>query len=506
MILSRNSLKQISSDSIEIPGEEIFLYPEKILQFGTGVLLRGLPDYFIDKANKKGLFKGRIVVVKSTETGRSDEFGRQDALYTHLVQGISEGKSIREFYINASISRVLSAVKDWKSILNCALNRELEIIISNTTEVGIELRDDDIRANPPDSFPGKLVSFLYHRYKKLGENSAPGFVIVPTELIPDNGLKLKTICFELAKKNGLENEFIEWLTRANTFCNSLVDRIVPGKPNSELKNQIENEIGYKDDLMIISESYRLWAIEADERAKNVLSFYRADEGVKIEPDITIYRELKLRLLNGVHTLSSGLAFLAGIKTVKEAMNILWLSNYIQSLMLDELAPAIPYAISKEESRKFGMQVLDRFRNPGIEHEWINITLQYSSKMRMRNIPLLLNYYKIFGKVPQLLAKGFAAYLLFSRPVKKQEGNYRGEWNGILYPVRDDKVDIFFKVWNSNNPNKVVDLILANENLWGSDLSTLSGFADAVKSDLQFLMNSRVEEWRDEFNNCIEKKS
>ncbi len=51
MILSRDTLKNILVANIEIPSKATFELPEKVLQFGTGVLLRALPDYFINKAN-----------------------------------------------------------------------------------------------------------------------------------------------------------------------------------------------------------------------------------------------------------------------------------------------------------------------------------------------------------------------------------------------------------------------------------------------------------------------
>ena len=82
MNLSKYTLKNISRENVIVPGEEIFELPEKVLQFGTGVLLRGLPDYFIDKANRKGIFNGRIVMVKSTAKGDASAFEQQDGLYT----------------------------------------------------------------------------------------------------------------------------------------------------------------------------------------------------------------------------------------------------------------------------------------------------------------------------------------------------------------------------------------------------------------------------------------
>ena len=179
----------------------------------------------------------------------------------------------------------------------------MQVIISNTTEVGIQLVNDDIRKHPPVSFPGKLLAFLYERFQAFGGSAHSGMVIIPTELISDNGKKLESIVLELAHLNGLEEEFIEWLENHNRFCNSLVDRIVPGKPDAEILSSIEKELGYSDQLLIMSEVYRLWAIEGDEEVKNILSFANVNEGVIIETDITIYKELKLRLLNGTLTLS-----------------------------------------------------------------------------------------------------------------------------------------------------------------------------------------------------------
>ena len=155
MLLSKYNLKNINAGKAVAPDQALFDLPEKVLQFGTGVLLRGLPDYFIDKANKQGIFNGRVVVVKSTDGGDADVFEKQDGLYTICVRGIENGIKQQENIICAAISRVLSAKNDWNKILECAHNPQLKIIISNTTEVGIELVQDDIRRYPPVSFPGK---------------------------------------------------------------------------------------------------------------------------------------------------------------------------------------------------------------------------------------------------------------------------------------------------------------------------------------------------------------
>jgi tagaturonate reductase len=478
MILSKDNLKFIATDKVVVPHSEIFLLPEKVLQFGTGVLLRGLPDYFIDKANRKGIFNGRVVVVKSTG-GNTAEFDQQDALYTLCVRGIENGIPVTENIVSSAISRVVAAEKDWQSILALATTEDLQVVVSNTTEVGIQYVEESIQANPPTSFPAKLLAVLHQRYQAFNGDRNKGLVIVATELIPDNGSKLREIVLQLAQHNQLDAAFISWLSEANTFCNSLVDRIVPGKPDEAIASALQDELGYQDTLLSMTEPYRLWAIEGDEKVAKVLSFAKADEGVVIAEDIEIYRELKVRLLNGTHTLSSGIAFLLGIDTVKNAMSNELMSNYIETLMATEIGPAIPYDVSKEQTEAFANTVKDRFANPSIEHFWTSIAFQYTMKMKIRIVPLLTNYYKIFNQVPAHMALGFAAYLAFSRPQRKENDLYFGLDNGASYRLNDDSAPYLFEKYSAFK-NDFVEEVLADKNIWGVDLTQLTGFIAEVK--------------------------
>ena len=490
MILSRYNLKNISAQDVVTPAESVFDLPEKVLQFGTGVLLRGLPDYFIDKANRQGVFNGRVVVVKSTDSD-STAFDKQDGLYTLCVRGLDGGKTVEENIVNSSISRVLSAKDEWSEILQCAHNPNMQIIISNTTEVGIQLVQDDIHRLPPVSFPGKLLAFLLERYKAFDGSRQSGMVIVPTELILDNGKKLESIVLELAHLNGLDDTFIQWLENCNYFCSSLVDRIVPGKPDNGIREQLEKQFGYKDELLTMSEVYRLWAIEGGEHIKSVLTFASVDEGVVIAPDINLFRELKLRMLNGTHTLSCGLAYLAGFGTVKQAMDDAAMQTFISRLMLNEIATGIPYNVEHGVSQTFGRKVLDRFANPNIEHHWINITMQYTSKMKMRNVPVILKYAERINAVPENIALGFAAYLLFLKPVNKKQDKYYGEWQGKEYLIQDDFAAYFFEKWSKLTPAQLADEVLADASLWGADLSAIAGFAQAVKENMASLLEAGI---------------
>ena len=489
MKLSRYTLKNITSEKVALPENDAFELPEKVLQFGTGEFLRGQADYFIDGANKVGIFNGRIIVVKSTSKGDTATFERQDGLYTLCVRGVKDGNKIEENIICSAISRVLHAKDEWTEILKCAHIRDLQIIISNTTEVGIQLVKDDIHKHPPVSYPGKLLAFLYERYIAFQGSSNSGFVIVPTELISENGKKLESIVLELAHLNSLEDGFIEWIENSNYFCNSLVDRIVSGMPEKDIREDIELELGYSDDLLIISEPYSQWAIEGDEKIRNILSFEEADDSIIIEPNIDLHRELKLRLLNAPHSLTCGLAFLSGFDTVQHAMEDEIFSSFIEDLMRNEIAPSIPYEIDEAVKQSFISKVLDRFRNPHINHLWINITLNYTSKMRMRCIPLLMNHYKAHDSVPSLFALGFAAYLYFMKAIKQEGNEYFGEVNGEEYLIEDPYADKFYRIWKDHKVQEVVNEVLKDISIWGEDLSLQKGFGKAVENNLNSIINN-----------------
>jgi tagaturonate reductase len=465
--------------------------PDKVLQFGTGVLLRGLPDYYIDKANRKGVFNGKVIAIKSTSKGDYTVFDKQNNLYTLAIRGKRNNEEVKENYICSSLSRVIDAAAQWQSVLEQASNPELQIIISNTTEAGIVLVEESIHQSPPASFPAKLTAFLYKRFQLTAGAKECGLIIIPTELIPGNGDLLSSFVFELAHINQLPFEFLEWLENHVVFCNSLVDRIVPGLPSASEKCAIESELGYKDDLMVMAEPYSLWAIEGDESVKKVLSFAECDSNVKIVPDISLYRELKLRLLNATHTLSCGYAVLSGIETVKDAMENNCMASFIENVMKDEVSKTIDKRVSNEEIASYINSVIDRFGNQYIEHKWISITMQYTTKMRMRCIPILLDYFKVFNEVPCLLAKGFAAYLLFMKSDKVENGEYYGTIGNKLYPIIDVEAVYFNAIWKQLTPEKMVAEVLSNTSLWGMDLTKLPGFGFSVQTFLLAFLNDKV---------------
>jgi tagaturonate reductase len=490
MILSKNNLSAITSNNVVKPMVNCFDLPVKVIQFGTGVLLRGLSDYIIDKANREQIFNGRIVVVKSTRQGDLKAFREQDNLYTLLIRGVENNHKKKENVICSAIAYVVSADGNWQKIIALAISPDLKVILSNTTEIGLQYVEESIHLSPPSSFPAKLLALLYKRYEHFNRNIEKKLIVIPTELLPNNGEILKEIIVQLADFNELENEFKLWLDETTFFCNSLVDRIVTGHPSSEEKIVIEGELGYSDDLMIIAEAYYLWAIEGNDAVKEILSFEKTDENIIVTADINNFRELKLRLLNGTHTLSCALAILMKFKSVGEAVDDKSFLLFMKSLMT-EIGESIPGKIDAKEAIDFSAKVLDRFRNPYIKHLWVNISQQYTIKMKTRVIPIIVESAKRFNKVSRAITIGFAAYLVFMRS-QKIGAEYKGEYLGDDHSVVDEKAPYFFNIWQIDGWEKL-NMKLKNDELWGYDLSLLTGFSAAVRHYVKGILKGNIHQ-------------
>ena len=465
------------SGAVSLPAPSLLELPERAVQFGTGAFLRGFIEYFIDSANRSGSFDGRIVAIGSTGSGRDDVVNSQQGLYTLVTEGLENGRPVREFRLISSLSRALSASSDWKDVLELARNPDIALVFSNTTEVGIALDPDDELGEPPRSFPGKLTAFLYERARTFGYSAESGLDVIPCELIERNGDKLRGIVTELAERWNLGPQFQRWLASRVVFCNTLVDRIVPGTPSAERREELEQLIGYRDELLTICEPYRLFAIECPAESRGSLRFADADPGIILTGDIEPYRLRKVRLLNGAHTLLAPVALQCGASTVSEAMADDLVGAYLRRTMYDDLVAAL----DAPNAGSFAREVVERFANPYLAHSLFDITLHGTTKMRVRVIPSILDFAAKEGRVPELIAFGFAAFLLFLR------GDLQAERKaaGLAIPV-DGLAAKVRELWENSGddaPAAVAGKACGDEDLWGSDLRTIPHFEDSVAAHL-----------------------
>jgi tagaturonate reductase len=237
--------------------------------------------------------------------------------------------------IISSVSRGINPYSNWDEVLKVAESSDIQFVFSNTTEAGLTYLEEAYdEQKSPLSFPGKVTAFLYHRYKVMNEKPEAGLVLIPCELVEGNGDVLKELVLRYAKEWNMPKKFITWVNNHNQFCNTLVDRIVTGYPKDNIE-EYRDLLGYEDVLLTAGEPYHLFAIEAGEDVAERLPFHQAGLNVKWGP-ITPHRELKVRLLNGPHTMMFSVCYLAGVDTVLEAMQDPDLSEFVKSGMIEEI--------------------------------------------------------------------------------------------------------------------------------------------------------------------------
>lgn len=449
-------------------------YQVKILQFGEGNFLRCFVDWMVDIMNKKGLFQGSVVIVQPIKEGKVDLLNRQNGKYNVFLRGIKNNKLSSERYLIESVTEGINPYDDYERLLKVVENPDIRFIISNTTEAGIVFNpEDSFDLQPPLSFPGKLTAVLYHRFKYFNESNDKGFILFPCELIDFNGQKLKEIVLKLSEIWKLGDEFKNWVNQANYFCNTLVDRIVPGFPVKRAED-ITKEIGYEDKLIVDGEPFHLWVIEAPNWIESEFPAKKAGLNVLFVDNLVPFRDRKVRILNGSHTIMTPVSYLLGIETVKEAVEHPLTGNFIRETIYEEIIPNID--LSREELVEFAENTLQRFKNPFIEHYFLKISVNSISKFTTRVLPTLIKLYDRTQKLPERIVFSFACLILF----------YRAQCNGQSFELKDDEnVISFFKVnWERVDNgiislNELIKLTLENTGFWQQDLTRIHGLESKI---------------------------
>ncbi len=452
--------------------------PVKVLQFGEGNFLRGFVDYMIDIANEKGEFDGDIVLVKPIEFGTLDRFHAQESQYTVSLRGIIDGEATVQNRIVTSVTDVVAAHEEYEKYSAYAKLDTLRYIVSNTTEAGIVYDENDkLEMCPPMSFPGKLAKFLYERYKHFNGAMDKGLVMLPVELIDDNGIHLKECVLKQADNWNLEAEFKTWIEEACIFCSTLVDRIITGYPREE-DAKLWEEWGYKDELIVTGEPFALWVIECPKDISGELPLDKAGLPVIYTDNQKPYKQRKVRILNGAHTSFVLASYLAGNDIVLESMKDETVFNFMKTTIFDEVIPTL--TLPKQDLVDFAEAVITRFNNPYVKHALLSISLNSVSKWRARCMPSFLGYIELNKELPKCLTFSLAALMAFYKGTEIRDKALIGHRDGQEYNIMDDMAVLEFFAANSEKPTKeFAAAFLSNEDFFGQDLTKIEGLVDVI---------------------------
>lgn len=450
--------------------------PERVIQFGEGNFLRAFVDWIISQINERTDFNGSVVVVQPIEKGLVDMLNSQDGLYHVNLQGMEKGQTVNSYRLIDVVSRAINPYRDFDDYEKLAELPDVRFVVSNTTEAGIAF-DASCRLSdrPASSYPGKLTQLLYHRFRYFNGDPHKGLIIMPCELIFQNGHVLKKTIEQYIDLWNLGDEFRTWFETACRVYATLVDRIVPGFPKKEI-DEIQRKLQYQDRMVVQGEAFHLWVIEAPEELEQEFPAGKAGLNVLFVPSEAPYHARKVTLLNGPHTVLAPVAFLSGIDIVRDACQHPVVGAYVRRVMFDELMETLD--LPKPELMQFAEDVLERFNNPFVDHQVTSIMLNSFSKFATRDLPGLKVYLQRKGRLPEGIVMGLAAILTYYK------GGVRAD--SVAYSPNDlpEIISFMQELWAAGDIRKLAEQVLAADWIWHENLNEIPQLTDRLVYYLQ----------------------
>jgi len=430
----------------------------EILQYGEGNFLRCFAEYKLQKAKNRGAFCGTVAMVSPRSGVQIPLFEAQNNRYTIIIRGLKDGAPVEEVLPVNVVAHTVHPATSFARYRAAYLPEGLKLVISNTTEAGIVTDPSDTPEGTEGTFPAKVTRMLYDRYMTLGADS--GLDFLPCELIERNGEELKKCVLWYAEAWNLGAEFYTFVQANNRFYNTLVDRIVTGFPKGN-PAEYYSLAGWEDKLLTVGEPYFLWVIEGD---SSLAAHYPwlDDPEIVFAPSLHPYRERKVRILNGLHTMGVPVALLAGVATVGEAVKTPAIRSFWERCAKEEIMPSLD--LPQREKEAYLKQIFDRFSNPSISHAFRSIALNSISKWKTRVLPALKDYAAKNGTPPRGLTFSLAALL----SLYKKDPAVISDAAGIrevferAVPLREQ-----------------TDGILKDASWWGESLAEIKGLSQMI---------------------------
>lgn len=447
----------------------------KILQYGEGNFLRTFADVYFDTLNKNGRGEYEVNIVKPIPFGNLKPFEEQKNRYRIVLRGMENGKPVENIYRVDSVRRAIDPFVDYEAYISLAREKDLKIIVSNTTEAGICYRAEDrLEDFERITYPAKLTKFLFERF----QTGLEGVYLLPVELIDNNADELKKCVDRYIELWRLPQAFKKWNDENNFYCNTLVDRIVSGYPrDEETRTRLETLIGERDALLSVGEPFGLWAIEKKGDISNYIREGMYNVEVVLTNDIGYYKKRKVRVLNGSHTNLVGAGLVLGATTVYDCMADEKLSSFAENVLREEIIPYVSKDVAATAA--FADSVKERFKNPFLNHRLTSIALNCISKWKARVLPSFKDYYFDRGKLAPYLTIGFSYLMALYVSVQKQGDRYVSKLEDRMIELNDDVSYLEYFA-----DGKSIVGFMSDKNVWGEDLTNYEGFAETVLSNVE----------------------
>ncbi|WP_308364014.1 MULTISPECIES: mannitol dehydrogenase family protein [unclassified Microbulbifer] len=479
-VLNSHTLTDMS-ESVTTPGYDRGQIGTGIVHLGIGAFHRAHQAWYTEQVLEDGSDWGIVAASLRSPTVR-DQLAPQNYLYS-LVEKSNDGEKVR---VIGCVQDVYVAPESPRALLDAMTQEGVRIVSLTITEKGychhpssgeLNLQHPDIQhdlANP--QAPKSALGFIVYALRERMQKGLPGFTLLSCDNLPSNGKVLQRVLFQFADQ--LEPEFAAWV-RENTRCPcTMVDRIVPATTDSD-RDALEELLGVRDNAAVMAEPFSQWVVE-DNFLRGRPAWEKA--GATFVDDVEVFELIKLRLLNGCHSLLAYSGYLAGFETVADVMQEPAFAALAERFLADEASAAVE-APADFDLAAYRGQLLERFANRALKHRTWQIAMDGSQKIPQRWLGTLRHQLQNGGSI-ELLCLALACWI---RYVSAEDD--AGKPIEVSDPLAQELKALCDA--NAGNPRELATAFLGFAPVFGEDLQKSEALQQALTAQLELLAKQGV---------------
>lgn len=467
--LSNQTLAQLPDD-IKKPRYDRMKLKAGLVHLGIGAFHRAHQAFYTDAVLNQFGGSWGIIGCSLRSAGVREQLEPQDGLYT-LVERSTNDEQAR---VIGSVTSVMVAPEDPAAVINAMASSAIKVVSMTVTEKGychnpatgdLNLQNPDIQhdLNNLDS-PKSAIGYLVAALKQRKESGVNSFTALSCDNLPHNGKILEKVTKQFA--HAVSPELAEWISDNTTFPCTMIDRIVPATTDEDRKH-VEQYLGVRDEGAVLTEPFSQWVIE-DKFADGRPEWEKV--GAQLVDNVEIFETIKLRLLNGAHSLLAYSGYLAGFDYINEVMEEPAFVKMVATFHAREAGETItsPEGFDIE---KYQEQLRDRFCNKALRHKTWQIAMDGSQKLPQRWLQTLREQLDGPGHI-DIICLGVAAWIRYVSGVDDK---------GEPIEVSDPLAEYLRETCKSAGDDlaEMVEAVVGIKEIFGSDLIDEPRFVEAT---------------------------
>lgn len=379
--LNNSILENLPTEVIK-PGYDRNEVTPGIVHLGIGAFHRAHQAWYTENRISAGETSWGIIGASLRSAGVRDQLVPQNGLYS-VVEKSNAGTKVQ---IVGAVSDVYVAPESPQQLLELLAEESIRIVSLTITEKGYCHDPASGNLNPahPDVVhdlknpqqPKSALGFIVGALKLRKERGLPGFTVLSCDNLPSNGKLLGRVLEQYAEQ--VDADLAEWIVENTTTPATMVDRIVPATTDAD-RDELEALIGCRDEAAVMAEPFSQWVVE-DNFLNGRPEWDKA--GATFVEDVEAFELIKLRLLNGTHSMLAYSGYMAGFETIADVMAEPAFNRLGAHFMKAEAATTVPVPAGFDIAA-YQAELIERFENRALRHRTWQIAMDGSQKVPQR---------------------------------------------------------------------------------------------------------------------------